>query len=150
MAFTMTPEAWAGWVTGVGTIFLGVVAIVVPWIQRMKDLNDRKKEAADRENDRAVEAWEAERARMMTDLDETRRLLLMGIHYPEAFHDPTLFGSLINAIAYHSWLASPQYAADLLARYRDDGSSLDTGSDGDSDHSQARPTLTATTARGAT
>jgi hypothetical protein len=62
---------------------------------------------------------------MITDLDETRRLLVVAIWRPSALSSDERFGTLVHALDKHSHLMDAQVAADMLTRYHGSRSGLD-------------------------
>ena len=88
----------AAWATAIGTFALALATVGTVWWSRRKERRDRT----------------------ITDLDETRRLLIVVRHHPEALASAELFGTMVNALAWHSRVLKPDRAADLLGRFRDD------------------------------
>jgi hypothetical protein len=100
----------AEWLAAIGTVAATFAAVLIAvWSQHGAKVLD----------------WERERDRLIRDYDETRRLLVMVIHRSDALQSPDLFGSLVHALAWHSWLIDAERAAELLNNYYRDRSSRD-------------------------
>lgn len=104
----------AAWATAVGTLFLATAAVGVAWWSHRNELEQQR-----------LRAWEAARDRTITDLDETRRLLVIIIHRPDSLDSADLFGTVVHALAWHTALVDPDRAADMLVRWKRDGSGRD-------------------------
>ena len=88
----------AAWATAIGTLALALATVGTALWSRRKERRDKT----------------------ITDLDETRRLLIVVRHHPEALASAELFGTMVNALAWHSRVLEPDRAADLLARFLND------------------------------
>ncbi len=93
---------WAAWATAAGTLILALITTLT----LRSSLNQEKRTRDQIDRDRKVR-----------DLDETRRLVLVALYNSETLQDPMLFGTIVNALAYHSGAMTRERAADVLWRF---------------------------------
>jgi hypothetical protein len=110
----MTNIEWATWAAAVGTFVAAVAAV---GIAIGTGFNERRR---DRERE-----WRARRDQIVTDIDETRRLLIAVTYRRQALGDPVLFGTIVHSLAKHSHLMDIERAAQLLDQWGGSESSLD-------------------------
>jgi hypothetical protein len=112
----MTNTELATWAAAAGTFAAAVVAV---WIALWSHRNEVRRDV-ERE-------WRLRRDRAVTDLDETRRLVMTAIHRRDVLNDSLLFGTILHAIVHHSQLITDATRAEQMLRgWLHDTSGLDT------------------------
>src|SRR5947209_4887507 len=96
----MTNIEWATWGAAIGTFLAALAAVGTAW------WSHRNEQARDR-----LRRWETSRDQMITDLDETRRLLVIAIQRPTSLVSDDLFGTIVHALVKHAHLMDAKRAA---------------------------------------
>lgn len=104
-------SAWGQWMGAAGSIVAAVAALWIAWWgwERAEKL-------------RAADAEAARRAQVRRDLDETRRIALTAhsIRGPQGY-SPEVIATVVNALAYHSEIVTPNVAHEVLTQFQSGG-----------------------------